>query len=179
MENVKKKNYLIIMLIAIGIIVMFSFILQLSGGFRSVLVSNSISQGITVNGEGFIIVKPDIARVTLGMEAVAAIDQSIQAGANNVQNVSFSVESPGKWRDQAIAKAVKEARAKGESLARAAGTRIKRIIAINESTIDVRPYQMDYSYKKAEILRAGENMNTPLEPGSVKVTANVQMNFGI
>lgn len=89
------------------------------------------------------------------------------------------MESPGKWRDQAIAKAVKEASAKGESLARAAGTRIKRIIAINESTIDVRPYQMDYSYKKAEILRAGENMNTPLEPGSVKVTANVQMNFGI
>jgi hypothetical protein len=80
MENVKKQNYLIIMLIAIGIIVMFSFILQLSGGFRSVLVSNSISQGITVNGEGFIIVKPDIARVTLGMEAVAAIDHPSKPG---------------------------------------------------------------------------------------------------
>lgn len=253
MENVKKQNYLIITAIVIGIILVFGLILQLSGSFRSVSSSNATPQGITVNGEGNITVKSDMAQVTLGMEAAAAtakeaqqkntavmnkivaglkllglavndiqttdfslfpdrrynktsgqeqvvgyravnqvtitvrdlaklgaaIDQSIQAGANNVQNVSFSVESPGKWRNQAIAKAVKEARAKAESMAKASGMRIKQIIAMNESGINISPYQMDYGYKKAEVLGAGDTLNSPLEPGSVKVTANVQMNFGI
>jgi uncharacterized protein YggE len=252
MENIKKQNYRVIVVIAIGIILAFGFILQLSGS-RSVLSANATPQGITVNGEGNISVKPDMVRVALGMEASAAtakeaqqkntavmnkivaglkilglaskdiqttdfslfperrydkasgqnqlanyravnqvtltirdlsklgaaIDQSIRAGANNVQNVSFSVESPEKWRDQAIAKAVKEARAKADALAKAAGMPIKRIIAINEAGINVSPYQMDYSLKRAEVSGAGDSTNPPLEPGSVKVTANVQMNFGI
>lgn len=253
MESVKKQNYLAIAVIAIGIIVISGFILQLSGGFRSLWVSNSNNQGITVSGEGFVTVKPDIARATLGMEAVAAtakeaqrknteamnkivtvlknlgleakdiqttdfslfperrydkssgqnqvagyravnqvtitvrhlaklgeaIDQSIQAGANHVQNISFTVETPDKWRAQAIARAVKDARAKADALARASGVRIKRIIALNESGININPYQMEYGYKKAAVLTAGDSLNTPLEPGSIKVTANVQMNFGI
>jgi uncharacterized protein YggE len=253
MENGKQKNYLVIAGIVIGIILISSLIFQLTGSIRSGFVSSPGTQGITVNGEGSISVKPDMARVTLGMEAVAAtakeaqrkntaamnqivstlknlglaakdiqttdfslfperrydkvsgqdrvvgyraanqvtvivrdldklgpaIDQSIQAGANNVQNISFTVESPEKWREQAIAKAVKEARNKAEALAKAAGMRIKRIVAMNESTIDVRPYLMDQGFKKAEVLGAGDAVNPVIEPGSVKVTANVQMNFGI
>lgn len=253
MENIKKQNYPVIVAIAITIIIAFGLILQLSGASRSVLSYNATPQGITVNGEGNITVKPDMAQVTLGMEATAVtakeaqqkntvvmnkvvagmkllglggkdiqttdfnlfpdrrydkasgqeqvvgyravnqvtitirdlaklgavIDQSIQAGANNVRNVSFSVESPEKWREQAITKAVKEARSKADALAKAAGIRIKRIIAMNESSINVQPYLMDQSYKRAEVMGAGDASNPAIEPGRVKVTANVQINLGI
>jgi len=251
MANLKKQNFLVIAVIVTGIIVLTGLILQLSGGSRPVLVSNTNTQGITVNGEGYISVKPDIARVSLGMEAVAAtakeaqrknsevmnkivaglknlgleakdiqttdlslyserrydkvsgqdrvvgfrsvnqvtitvrdldklgaaIDQSIQAGANHVQNVAFSVESPGKWREQAITKAVEEARAKADTLAKASGIKIKRIIAMNESSIHVSPYQLE-SFQRTKQM-SEDAVNTPIEPGNIKITANVQMNFGI
>ena len=109
------------------------------------------------------------------------IDGSIQHGANTVNSVAFSVETPGKWREKAIAKAVAEARSKAEAMAKASGVRIRKIIAITESTIDIRPFQADFGYKRAEVLQAGADMaaNTPMEPGNVKLTANVQISFGI
>jgi uncharacterized protein YggE len=109
------------------------------------------------------------------------IDGSIQNGANTVNGVTFSVETPGKWREKTIAKAVAEARSKAEAMAKASGVRIRKINAINESSIDIRPYQTDYGYKRLEVLGAGAEMasNTPLEPGNVKITANVQISFGI
>ena len=254
MEPMKSNHFWAIMIMGVCVILISGFCIRFfSIGSRPAWVANTVIQGITVNGEGSIAVKPDIARVTLGMEAVAAtageaqnknaatmariingvkllgiaakdiqttdfslfperrfdkttgqdliagyravnqvavtvrdlaklgaaIDESIQNGANNVENVSFAVETPGKWRDAAITKAVQEARAKAESLAKASGLRIKRIIAMSESAIDIRPYQMNYNLKKADALSAGESVSTPLEPGNVKITASVQMNFGI
>lgn len=252
MENIKKQNYLGLAVIVTGIIVAIGLFILGACGARSVLAFNPNQQGITVNGEGTVTVKPDMARVTLGMESMAAsareaqrknagvmnnivaelkrlgladkdiqttdfnlfperkydkatgrnqivgyraanqvtvtirnlsklgtaIDQSIQAGANYVQNVIFSVESPEKWREQAIASAVKEARSKADALAKASGMSIKRIIAMNESNINVSPYPMDLSLQKAGFRADSANASTPLEPGSVKVTATVQMNFG-
>lgn len=253
MGNVKKENFMLGSVIVIGIIALMGLIFQLSAaGFRQVLLSNSTSQSIMVNGEGIISVKPDIARISLGVEAGAltageaqrqnaelmakivaglktlglgekdiqttefslfperqylkelgrekvtgyravnqvtvtvrdltklgeAIDQSVKAGANNIQSISFSVEAPGKWREKAIAKAIRDARSKAEAMAKSSGVKIKRIIFMNESTIDVRPYQRD-GFEKAAMLGAGDAANTPVEPGNVKVTANVQMSFGV
>jgi uncharacterized protein len=251
MGNGKNENYLLISVIGIGIIAILGLLVQLTGGFRTALVSNSTNQGIIVNGEGLIAVKPDISRVSLGVEAEAAtageaqrknseqmskiivglknlglaakdiqttefslfpdrrfikelnqekvvgyravnqvtvtvrdmaklgkaIDQSIKSGANNIQNVSFEVESPEKWRGKAIEKAIKDARSKAEAMAKASGVKIKKIITMNESTIEVRPYQMD-SFKRAE-LQDAIGAVTPIESGNVKVTANVQVIFGV
>lgn len=104
-----------------------------------------------------------------------AIDQSIQAGATNVNNVAFTVASPSKWRNEAIAKAVADADGKAKALAKASGVQIKKILYITDQTVEVQPFQMDGRNLKLESQQA----NTPIEPGQVRVTANVQMGFEI
>lgn len=253
MENGKNSN-LMIAVIVVGVVALLGLILQLTGGGRSVMAAGPANQGIIVNGEGETSVKPDLAKVNLGLEAEAAtaqeaqrknadqmtkivaglkalglaekdiqttdfslfpnrqydkesghekltgyratnqvtvtvrdlkklgqvVDDAIGNGANTVGNVTFSVETPEVWRDKTIAKAVLEARAKAEAMAKASGVRIRKIIAITESTVDIRPYQADYGYKREALQSAADTAgNTPLEPGNVKVTANVQITFGI
>lgn len=105
-----------------------------------------------------------------------AIDEAILSGANNINSINFSVESPDRWRNKAIAKAVKDARIKAEVMAKAAGVRIKRVLSITDVMVDVRSYQMD---AQKELFMSGSRAETPIEPGNVKVTANIQMGFGI
>lgn len=234
----------------IGIIVLLGLIIAV-GSSRAVVISGPGAQGVVVKGESKITAKPDLARVTLGVETQGpsageaqqknaesmtrliavlkgmglagkdiqttglslnpmrkyikelnreqiigyravnqvtvsisdltkvseALDQSVKAGANNIEQIVFLVESPEKLRDQALAMAVKDARVKAEVMAKAAGKRITGTIAISEANLDLQPYQAD-SYK-IEAQMAAAAANTPVEPGVVKVIANVQVNYKI
>ncbi len=253
MVNLKKENLPLITTIVFGALILFMLITQfVIGSSNAGYVPSSPGQGIIVTGEGSVSVKPDIARVTLGVESQAAIakdaqrknsevmakivaglknsglaakdiqttdfslfpvhhydkatgqdrlvgyravnqvtvtvrdlvklgeaiDGSIEAGATNVQNISFSVESPGKWRAKAIEKAVQLARSKADAMAKASGVKIKGILSVNESSINIQPYLME-RFKQAADLQMAAVQNTPIEPGNIKVTANVQMSFRI
>jgi uncharacterized protein YggE len=96
------------------------------------------------------------------------IDASIQAGANMVQGISFGLRDASRARNEALALAVREAREKGEVIAQAAGLRIGGIERIVEEGSSVQPREMRIAAAPAP---------TPVEPGTVSVTAQVTVVF--
>lgn len=103
------------------------------------------------------------------------IDQAVRSGANNIHNISFSVDSPEKWQDEALTQAIAKARKKAEVMAEAAGLKIKKVLIITDSTVDLQPYQLD-GFRK---MKSEAALDTPIEPGAVKVKAHLQMSFEI
>jgi uncharacterized protein YggE len=97
-----------------------------------------------------------------------AIDASIQAGANLVQGITFGLRDASRSRNEALALAVREAREKGEAIAQAAGLRISGIERIVEEGTSVQAREMRV---------AAAPVPTPVEPGSVSVTAQVTVVF--
>lgn len=249
METIKKESRLQALVISTGVIALLGLIFWLAGGVNRNSPVFAPSHGIIVGGEGSVTVKPDIARINLGVETEAltageaqkrnaelmtkvvnklktlglmekdiqttgfklypvrqyfkeinrekitgyrvvnqvtvtvrdlaklgeVIDSSIKAGANNIDNVFFSVESVKKWQEKAIAEAIKNARSKAEGIAKASGVKIRKVISIIESNVDLRPFVMNEFQKRT----LAADAVTPIEMGSVKVNANVQMNFSI
>ncbi|MDR7544366.1 MAG: SIMPL domain-containing protein [Armatimonadota bacterium] len=96
------------------------------------------------------------------------VDTAVAAGASTVQGISFGLRDPTRARIDALARAVRDAREKGEAIAQAAGLRIAGIERIVEEGVAVTP---------REIRVATGPAPTPVEPGLVTVTAQVTVTF--
>ncbi len=96
------------------------------------------------------------------------IDAAISSGANVVQGITFGLRDATAARTEALGMAVREARQKAEVIAGAAGLRIRGIDRIVEGGggIQVR-----------EIRATTAAAPTPIEPGTVTVTAQVTVVF--
>jgi hypothetical protein len=66
------------------------------------------------------------------------LQAAVDAGANSLSGVEFSVSDPARGRDAGLQGAFAEARAKAEVLARAAGRTVGRALTISEGAV-VRP----------------------------------------
>jgi uncharacterized protein YggE len=99
-----------------------------------------------------------------------AIDAAVEAGANTILGISFGLQDPVRVRNEALALAVRDARAKADAIAQAAGLRVIGIERIVESESDVRPSVIRL---EADPFRAP----TPVEPGTVAVLAAVTVVF--
>ena len=100
------------------------------------------------------------------------IDVAIEAGANNVQRLSFTVADTETPRLRALADAARQARAKAEALAAALGLDIVRVLSVAEGTpAVVRPYAPRAAMMQADTAAP----TTPVEPGSVEVRASVTL----
>ena len=101
------------------------------------------------------------------------IDASMEAGANNVQGVSFGLEARSEPESKALAEAVQEARRKAETLAKAAGVRITGVAQIHEGGYSPRPLM------ETGATFAAARVATPISPGELNVNANVTVVFNI
>lgn len=100
------------------------------------------------------------------------IDAAIEAGANNVQRLNFTVADPDTPRLRALADAARQARAKADALAAALDLEIVRVLSVAEgSPTVVRPYAPRAAMMQAEAAAP----TTPVEPGSVEVHASVTL----
>jgi uncharacterized protein YggE len=97
-----------------------------------------------------------------------ALDVAVDGGANIVQGISFGLRDASRARAEALAAAVREAREKADAIAQAAGVRIRGIDRITEGGGEVQT---------REIRMAQGAVATPVEPGSVTVTAQVTIAF--
>ena len=61
----------------------------------------------------------------------ALLDQVVTAGANQISGIQFDVADPQAAADEALRKAIADARRKAELMAAAAGVRIVRILDIS------------------------------------------------
>lgn len=129
------------------------------GGRAPKIVGYQVSNSITVTHE-------DPAAV--GKLLQAAVD----AGANSVSGVGFTVSDPARGRDSALQAAFGDARAKADVLARAAGRTVGRALTIVEGGGVRPPVPMQYEMKA---MRGSADM--PVEPGTEEVSFSVSVVF--
>jgi uncharacterized protein YggE len=103
----------------------------------------------------------------------ALIDTAIDAGANRINYLRFTLSDESKARSQAIALAAKDAQSQAESLAKALGVKLGPIIKAT-TTAQVRPMAM--MRMGAMIMARGA---TPVQPSEVNVPATVSVTYRI
>lgn len=122
----------------------------------------------------FYVVQNRVTVTTKYLDDVGLIvDTAIKAGANQVQGIRFDIEDKQEMQLQALANAVKQAKAKAEVIARSAGVEIKAIASINEEYGSYAPL-MDTAVMRAQAF--GEEKST-IKPGDVEVSARVRLVF--
>ncbi len=102
-------------------------------------------------------------------DAGATIDAAVDAGANQVYGPSPLADDADAVYRQALAAAVANARAHGETLARAAGQALGAVVSISEGSTGPVPL-----YGK---VAAGAADSTPVVPGTQETSASVTVTF--
>src|SRR5215211_3388693 len=107
-------------------------------------------------------------------QAGTLLDQVVQAGANSIQGISFSVENPEALLDQARKAAIENARARATQLAGASGTAVGDVLVISEN-IGAQPIPMP-AFARAE---GAADQAAPVQPGQQSFSVDVQVTFGL
>jgi uncharacterized protein len=111
------------------------------------------------------------------------LDVAVAAGANNVQNVRFSVEEEqqNELKKEAIEKATKDARDKAEAMAAGLGLKVRTVVSISDSSWDYGPHRVAYAeIEKATAVAmadSGAHAQTQVIPGDVEVSARISATF--
>lgn len=105
------------------------------------------------------------------------VDTVVEAGANQINGISFRVEDPTEAEMLARTAAVEDARAKADQLAADAGVEIVGIVSISESGgQQPQPIYME----RAEMAFAADTAAaTPVLPGEVELSVNVYIQYEI
>ena len=101
-----------------------------------------------------------------------------ERGINQIDTVSFDVEDPDEYLNQAREEAFKKARDKADAMAKFNGTRVRRVVTFSES---FGGYPIPFL--RAEALGKGGDLGGELppviEPGSQEMTVNVSVTYEI
>lgn len=101
------------------------------------------------------------------------IDTATANGANQVSNISFTVDDEEKYQAEARKLAIDDAKSKANELAGAAGLRLGKVVGVYESPVY---YGRDVMMSaKAEGM--GGAGSTALQPGSTEIATQVTLNY--
>lgn len=108
--------------------------------------------------------------------AGAVIDSVAQAGGDltRIDNITFTVEDPIRYYDQAREKAMSDAADKANSLAKLAGLKLGKPIFISEYSASIPPPTPIFA--RAGVMEGG---GTSISPGELEIVLNVQVVYGI
>jgi len=101
------------------------------------------------------------------------LDQVTEAGANNIYGITFTIEDPRPFQEQAREMAVSEARSKAQQLAEAADVRLGDLLSLSEYLVGGPVY---VERAAAEGLGGGA---LPISPGQLEIAIQVQMSYEI
>jgi len=101
------------------------------------------------------------------------IDAAIAAGANRVNSLDFNLRDDTRARNDAIAKAAKDAQAQGQALAAALGLKLGPIISATTMSGE-RPQPVMFRGAAMSV-----NASTPVQPAEVTVPATVSLTYQI
>ena len=104
----------------------------------------------------------------------AVIDAGVAAGANNVNGPSLSRDDHDKLYDDALERAVADAKAKAEVLAKATGVAVGAVQSVTEN-----PQAGGGPQPYAFAARLAAADSTPIEAGTAQITANVRVVFAL
>jgi uncharacterized protein YggE len=109
----------------------------------------------------------------------AILDAAIGAGANNVQDVSFSLtpESQATYKEQALKAAAQVAKTKAQTLASASGASLGRITSLSENSYDYQPYYYNTRAVMLDAAAGAEKAPTPISPEKVSISVSVSIGY--
>jgi uncharacterized protein len=119
--------------------------------------------------------------VTMGdlTKVGAVIDAASRAGANSVESVSFILRDNSPARGQALAEATRQALNKAESIAKALGGRVARIVEEQESGSTNKPFPDNSVSRNAAtdslMFEARKARPTPIQSAPLNVRSEVQL----
>lgn len=100
----------------------------------------------------------------------------VQSGANSVSQLSFEIDDPTAVQNKAREEAIKKAKEKAESIAKAGGFSLGRLLSIEEGGYSPQPI---YSMMKSAAFGAEEALAPIIEPGSHEITINIILKYEI
>jgi uncharacterized protein len=104
------------------------------------------------------------------------IDAGLSAGANRLEGVSFRLKDDLPQRSAALTRAVEEARAKAQTMARALDVPLGAVREVVEGGVQI--FRQEH-FGGARAMMAADAMQTPVEPGEVRVQASVTIHYDI
>jgi uncharacterized protein YggE len=122
------------------------------------------------------VARNDVQVETHKIDGVGAlIDAANRAGANRISGLQFTLSNRNEQLRAALEKAGSEARAQAESVAKALGVTLKQVSSATTSTGPV--IQPRYFERGVAAMEA--RASTPIEPGTVSVSATLQVTYTI
>jgi hypothetical protein len=100
------------------------------------------------------------------------LDAVVNAGANNINGVNFSVADTSKLEGDARAKAMADAKARAQSLASLAGVELGEVVSVSEVVNNPEPVL------RAAVAASGP-AGTPIQPGTLDIGTSVQVSYEI
>jgi uncharacterized protein YggE len=116
----------------------------------------------------------NIVRVTLDdlTKVGSVIDNAVLGGSNRIQNLRFMLKDEEPVKAQALREAAVRARASANALADALGLRVVRVLSVAEGGSPVVPMR-EVAFARADAA------STPIEPGTIEVTATVSLTIEV
>ncbi len=111
-----------------------------------------------------------------GDDVGAFIEAANPAGANRVSGLQFTLSDRNEQLRAALQKAGAEARAQAESVASALGVKLKSVFSATTTTT---PIVQPRRFESFGMAAAQARPPTPIEPGTVMVSANLQVTYEI
>ena len=100
------------------------------------------------------------------------LDAVVKGGGNTINGISFSVDQPDKFQNEARVEAIKDAAAKAELYAKAVGYKVKRIVTISEQEFYPQP-PMPVTMRMQDMAAEA----TPIAAGEVSLVQTVNVVF--
>ncbi len=107
------------------------------------------------------------------------ISDSITAGADHVQSVTFGVSDSAGAREKALASAVAGARLKADTLATAAGSHVTGVVRIQEGDVRTYPYQYHSAFSAASFGGLATSPSPIVPPHTIKTQVTVTVTWAI
>jgi uncharacterized protein YggE len=104
----------------------------------------------------------------------------VNAGANTVSQLSFTMDDPTEVQDEARAEALEKASQRAEKIAEQAGFRLGRILEIDEGYVST-PYLQRAVMESSFNTKGGMDADIapPIEPGSQEVQVTMRIKYEI
>ncbi len=125
---------------------------------------------------GYRVTNMVVAKIRDLESAGSIIDAAAVAGGGltRIDGISFSIDDPLPYYDQAREKAVEDAAAKATQLAELSGVSLGKPTYISEGAVYSPPVYQDI-YERA----GAPAMATPISPGELEITLSVQIGYSI
>ena len=103
----------------------------------------------------------------------------VQSGANSVSDLSFTLDDPTMVQNEARAEAIAKAKAKAESLAKAGGFKLGKLLSIEEGAVGRPPVYYSMEAAKYGMGGGGVAPAPSIEPGSQEMNVSVTLKYEI